>query len=117
MSPAYTWIYTASSLLHSSLLVVMFVVVAIGWLRHRRVGFLVLTAWTVVALFNIFGSWIWSSLAKGTPWIQKIFSSVPPHLLVAVPSMVASFLSMVLLLAGLALLVFRAAPTSEGVSK
>jgi hypothetical protein len=111
------WIYTASSLLHAALLVVTFVVVAIGWLRHRRVGFLVLAAWTIVALFNIFGSWIWSSLANGSQAFGKIFSSVPRHLLVVVPSLVASFLSMVLLLAGLALLVFRAPPTSEGRSK
>src|SRR5687767_13211156 len=117
MSPTYTWIFMASSLLHASLLVVIFVVVSIGWLRQRRVGFLVLATWTIVALFNLFGGWIWSSFANGSQGIGKFFSSVPRHLLVLVPGMVASFLSMVLLLAGLALLVFHATPTSEGRRK
>ena len=108
MTPAYTWIFIASAIFHAVVFIVTLVVVWIGWLRQRRVGFLVLAVWGLVALFNVAGPAL--VFPFGSVWFQKLFPHVPQHLLVTFPSIIGSGVSSLLLLAGLALLVFRSQP-------
>ncbi len=105
MTPAYTWIFTASAVFHALVFIVTLVVVWIGWLRQRRIGFLVLVVWVLVGLFNIMGPALWMAVASG--WLTKLFPTVPQHLVTVLPNVLGSFVSSVLLMTGLALLVFR----------
>src|SRR6185503_112348 len=78
MTPAYTWIFTASAVFHTAIFLVTLVVVWIGWLRQRRIGFLVLAAWGLVALFNVVAP---SLLGLAFAWYQNLFPNVPQYLL------------------------------------
>jgi hypothetical protein len=101
---SYTWIFTLSGIVHTVFTAAMLAVVWIGWRRQRQIGFLVLAAWALVALFNMIGPWLWFSFAQSL--LAKIFPGVQTHLLAVLPNIAAGLLSSLLLLSGLALRCF-----------
>jgi hypothetical protein len=103
-STHYTWFSILSTVLHGSISVVTLTIVAIGWVRHRRPGFLVLAVWALVNLFNSFSGIIIGAMQ---PWLARMFPGVDRIILVQTPYLISYLVSSVLLLAGLALLVFR----------
>ena len=93
-----------SLVLHGSIGVVLTAIVAVGWARQRRLGFLVLIAWALVSMFS--GPVV---MFTGVlqPFMAKLFPGVDRTILMLVPSMLGYLVSSILLATGLALLVFR----------
>jgi hypothetical protein len=108
MNAAYTWYSVANLILHGSVGIVILVVVSIGWMRYRRLGYLVLIGWALVSMFSgtvmIFTGGLHSLMAR-------LFPSADRTLLIVLPGMAAYLVSSLLLVAGLGLLVFRDAPS------
>lgn len=107
MRNTYAWLFGFNTILHGLLLVAVLVIVWMGWRRHRRMGYLVLSGWAFCAL----GSTVVSMLLPFLhPWLRGLFPKLDSTLLMVLPSMGASFVAMLLMLAGLWLLVFRVEP-------
>ena len=104
MAPAYTWLFTLNAVLHAIASAVMLAIVWVGWRRHRHLGFLLLTGWAIIAIFNTFGPSLLMPLAhrffQGTATQTR-------NLLALLPSLIMGWVSTLFLFAGLALLVFQ----------
>lgn len=101
---SFNIVFKVFGILNGLLLAMMLMVVWIGWLRQRRVGFLVLVAWALVALFGMLGEWL--SFPYAHDLLRKLFPSPATDVLTVLPLVLSSLVSSALLLAGLALLVF-----------
>jgi len=108
MNGSKNWIFVYM-VLHGLLIAVTLVIVWIGWLRQRRIGFLVLVAWALTALFSMACQCVWFALNHSlqNPF-QTLFPNAPA-ILVMLPSFIPPFL----LFAGLALLAFRGPPVQS----
>src|SRR5436305_4622426 len=102
----FMWIFTLNTMAHVLLTVAILAIVWIGWMRHRHIGFLWLAGWALVSLINVLGSWTWMPIVQNL--MNKMFggttSSFP---LAMLPQLASSMISTLLLLTGIALLVFH----------
>jgi len=100
------WVFTLNGIAHALLMVATLVVVWIGWVRHRHVGFLWLAGWALVALINAVGSWTWMPIVQNL--MNKMFGGTTNNYpLMVLPQLASSMVSTLLLLTGIALLVFH----------
>ena len=103
---AVNLLFIFTRIVHTLLMLAILVVVWIGWLRQRHMGFLLLVGWALVALINVVGTWTWMPIAQNL--MLKIFPGASSnYVLRGLPSVASSLLSTLLLLTGLAMLVFH----------
>ena len=104
MNFSMDWYLVVNFILQTSIHLILVTVLAIGWMRHRRLGFLVLALWAVVSLLGGVGLGL---LAYNHSWLRKVFPNQPVQMLVMIPHLCSYFITSVMLGTGLALLVFR----------
>lgn len=94
-------------ILHGVISLAVLLVVAIGWRRHRKLGYLILVVWAIVALFSGLGSLYVPFLMR---WLGTQFTSTQVATFIGIHNSIAHLVSGGLLLVGLALLVFGDKP-------
>ena len=104
MNSTYAWYSVVSIVLHGSVGIALAAIVAVGWFRQRRLGYLILVAWALVSLFS---SVAMMFTGLYLPWMQKIFPTVDRTALVVLPGLIGYLVTSILLGTGLALLIFR----------
>ena len=109
MNSHHEWLLILNATVQGMVTIMTIAVVFIGWTRQRRVGFLVLMAWGMAVLFSIFGNALLFAEAGAAAgqFLQHIFPKASPVVFIVLPGMIVSLVSSLLLLCGLALLVFR----------
>ena len=108
MTSSYQWISIAMMILHGFAMAAALVIVWIGWLRTRRLAYLVLAGWTVVSMLGIALQSIF------LPSVQSRFGVEASVSVVLGFQLLRSIVTSVLLLVGLGMLVFG--PRQTGVS-
>ena len=97
----YSWLSLASTIFFGLGMAGALIIVWMGWLRTRRIAYLVLAAWALVSMAGAATSWFY------LPLTQKMSVSHEAALQLTMALNIArTVVSSILLLAGLGLLVF-----------
>lgn len=104
MANQHTWFVVMNVVFNLSVSLVLLTIVTIGWLRHRRMGFLLLIGYGLTALSGSTLGWFSGVLQ---PFLRRLFPNADQFLLMVMPQFGVSIVTSIFLLTGLALLVFR----------
>jgi hypothetical protein len=115
MKSSITWPAIAF-LIVIGLINVAFVVLAVtGWKRHRHIAYVLLFAWSLVALCNGFQYLFIPHIHE---WVMSMFPRSEAHVIISLINMGSHVVSSVLLLTAITLLVFgpkhRNTPAADG---
>jgi len=108
MRQTYDWINYVSMTVYGLIYLVALAVAWVGWRRKRHIGYFVITVWALVVLINLFMFRV--IMNAMSPLVNELFPGTDPTAITMLGYMFAHAVPFILLLAGLALLVFRENP-------